>query len=308
MLVNQSDDKDIPVTDQTESFGCGRMDVKNNNILELDDFAAFAKSYGDECNLIPLPESYPNCGFKDADEDGIVNLKDFAWFSTLYFEKRCSILPKNSQEDAQTVSGFVLTQKANQSNGSIEYTVTGEKPTPCHFVKITETKSQDIVDINVEILTPSSDVICAQVITPFKETGTITGDVETKLRLKIVTNNNVDDTNNVDTGNKPPVNPNEVGKTISKTDNGATATFTYKGNNTWTYSATGYEPNGCSSSSEEIAVSGNTISYTITITSAQSGDIFCTQVAREYNYTGTISASGSAAIEFKEVTADSPAP
>ncbi|MCA9387055.1 hypothetical protein KC669_03400, partial [Candidatus Dojkabacteria bacterium] len=91
VLVDQDNNKDLPVTDITESYGCGRLDIYNDNKVELDDFAAFVKFYSKECNLLPAPDFYPTCGFKDANENGNIDLFDFAWFASLYYKDKCEL-------------------------------------------------------------------------------------------------------------------------------------------------------------------------------------------------------------------------
>ncbi|MCA9381322.1 hypothetical protein KC678_03585 [Candidatus Dojkabacteria bacterium] len=296
VLIDLGNNKnDLPVSDTFDSFGCGRLDINNNNKIELDDFAAFAKAYNDECSVAPLPTSYPSCGFKDADKSGKVDLPDFAWFANLYYNETCTLLNTGgvTNENSITESDITLYYKYNQENEVYEYTLSGEKPTPCHTVSVTDSydSAQNKVTVSVDIKAGSSDVICNQVFVPFEETGAVSGNELTTFELVVV--------------NKTQ---SQTLKTLSKEDGSAKALFEYQDHSVWHYSVNGYVPNGCASAQENTIKDGDKIDYTISITTQSSSEVFCTQALEPYFFEGYINATADADISFREIVADSPAP
>ncbi|MCA9387151.1 hypothetical protein KC669_03905, partial [Candidatus Dojkabacteria bacterium] len=203
-------------------------------------------------------------------------------------------------KDNITKDGISLSYNYNEENEIYEYSVYGETPTPCYSVEVTNNYNSELDSVTVTVFIHSEqqeDNLCAQVLTPFKKSGAVNGTRQTIFDLVIknetIINNNIDSTNEL--------------KETSVSDGSANGLFKYEGNNVWKYSIEGYVPNGCASAAEDIQVDNESINYTITITTPNNTDIFCTQALEPYKFSGQVNAGASASISFKEVTADSPA-
>ncbi|MCA9386949.1 hypothetical protein KC669_02855 [Candidatus Dojkabacteria bacterium] len=73
--------------DESKSI-CGGIDFDFNELVDLSDFSAFAKTFGKECLQIAVPVD-DACGLLDSDSSGAVDLADFGYFAKI-FENQCN--------------------------------------------------------------------------------------------------------------------------------------------------------------------------------------------------------------------------
>ncbi len=92
----------------------------------------------------------------------------------------------------------------------------------------------------------------------------------------------------------------KAGQEQTQTGNDFYLSYTYQGNNEWTYSVTGTLPTPCYAVNTEALVAESypeqvTIKVTI---QEQPTDGVCSAVIQDYSYSGTFQASGEATVHF----------
>lgn len=93
---------------------------------------------------------------------------------------------------------------------------------------------------------------------------------------------------------------NNIGQEQTKSSNTFYATYTYQGENLWTYSVTGTLPTPCYSVNTQAIVSESypeQVKIQVSIEEEPTEGV-CSAVITDYSYSGTFNASGDAVVNF----------
>lgn len=107
------------------------------------------------------------------------------WYFLVYADNK-----NNSSGDdsiTKTVESFTVRADYKQ-NSTWEYTVTGELPTPCHNAvadALVAESYPEQVTIQVAIVEPETDTMCAQVIQTFEYTGEFSASEKAAISLRV---------------------------------------------------------------------------------------------------------------------------
>lgn len=215
--------------------------------------------------------------------------------SLLVFRNRFTPIEFSLEQDSYTID-----LEYNREKEQWEYTITGEKPTPCHSIDIDFMEYEELqVEVIISEIKPSENAICSQVVEEVKKEGVYVGGGEevTFTNISIVeVNNEFDQTSSKDTIDNAP-EPDAV--TITKED--FLFQPEYKENNTWTYTIEGTLPSGCYQATSDTVNSEN---YPEQVTVFLRVEDICDngavgiQSLQEINIQETVSANSAATFDF----------
>lgn len=94
----------------------------------------------------------------------------------------------NDIQDKDTTNNTFILKKEYISENSWEYKVIGQLPNPCYSANVDVLVAESYpeqVTINVTVIEPNSDQMCAQVITDFEYEGTIPASEQATFTLNV---------------------------------------------------------------------------------------------------------------------------